>query len=90
MQEKNEVAEFEIRDLLAIGMTLVVLVIGISYGIDVTADVKDDFTANTAEYNSTVDGITALAKIPSKLPTLATIVMAAVIIGVLLRYMYVR
>lgn len=83
-------AEFGIQDLLAIGMTLVVLVIGLAYGLEVVGDVQADMTVNSAEYNATADGITALAKIPAKLPMVVTIVIAAVVIGLLVRYLYVR
>lgn len=36
-------------------------------------------TANSAEANATDDAITAVAKIPSNLPTIVTVVIAAVI-----------
>ena len=44
---KQEV-KFEIKELLGIGFTLLVLGIGIAYGLDVMDDVQDDMTANTA------------------------------------------
>jgi hypothetical protein len=84
----QEVAEFEIKDLLGIGMTLVVLVIGLSYGLQVTGEVRSEMTANSAEKNATGYGIAAIGKIPQKLPTIVTVIIAAVIIGILLRYLY--
>ena len=89
-QELNEVARFEIGDLMGIGMTIVVLVIGLAYGLQITGEVRDDMTAGTAEYNATQAGIAAVAKIPAKLGTVVTVVMAAVIIGILVRYLWVR
>lgn len=121
-QKQEQVAEFEFQDLLGIGMTLVVLIIGLAYGLEVTSDVQDDlgesacaartdgftvynatdnlcFNASnlgqssapaSAAFNGSVDGMTALAKMPAKLPMIVTIVIAAVIIGMLVRYMYVR
>ena len=80
--------QFEVGDLLTIGMTLVVLVIGIAYGLQVVGDVRDDMTANSEEKNATIDGIEAIAKIPEKLGTVVTIVIAAVIIGILVRYLW--
>lgn len=70
-------AKFELKDMLVIGLTFVVTVIGISYGISVTADIRDDFTANSAERNATESGIEALAKLPQKMPLIATVVIAA-------------
>ena len=88
LEKKKVVAEFEVKDLLGIGMTLVVLVIGLSFGLQVTGEVRDDMTADTAERNATEDGITAIGKIPEKLPTIVTVIVAAVIIGVLVRYLW--
>ena len=107
MKQTYEVVEFDITDMLPIGMTLVVAGIGIAYGIDVLSDLKDDafaaqattatcnstsgvYTGCGAQYNATVDSISATAKIPEKLPMIATVVVAAIIIGVLVRYLMVR
>lgn len=87
---KNEVAEFQIQELLPIGLTMVVLGIGLAYGLQVMGDVQDDMTANSAEYNATGDAITGVGKIPEKLPTIATVIVAAVVIGILVRYLFVR
>ena len=89
-EPQDEVVYFQLQDLLAVGMTLVVLGIGIAYGLNVMADVRDDFTAGTAERNATTDAITAIAKIPSKLGLIVTVVLAAIIIGILVRYLFVR
>ena len=86
----NKEARFEVADLMGIGMTLVVLVIGIAYGLQVTGEVQDDMTAGSAEYNATADGITAVSKIPNKLGTIVTVVLAAVILGILVRYLWFR
>ena len=87
---KKEV-KFQLSELLGIGMTLVVLGIGLAYGLQVMGDVKDDFTdTSSAEYNATVDAIDGVAKIPEKLPTIATVVVAAVIIGILVTYLWMR
>jgi len=79
-----------IGDLLGIGMTIVVLVIGLAFGLQITADVRDDMTPYSAEYNATTDGIEAVSKIPAKLGTIVTVVVAAILIGMLIRYLWVR
>jgi Na+-transporting methylmalonyl-CoA/oxaloacetate decarboxylase gamma subunit len=84
--EKHEV-QFQIGDLLPIGMTIVVLGIALAYGLQVMGDVKADMTANSMEANATEDAITAVAKLPEKLPTIVTVVVAAVIIGILITYL---
>ena len=89
MKQKT-VSEFEIRDMLPIGLTFVVLGIGLTYGLNVMGDVKDDMTAGTAERNASEDAISGVAKIPEKMPLIATVVVAAIIIGILVRYLLVR
>lgn len=82
--------KFQISELLGIGLTIVVLGIGLAYGLQVMGDVQDDMTASSAEYNATADAIDGVAKIPEKLPTIATVIVAAVIIGVLVTYIWAR
>lgn len=84
------VSEFEIQDLLPIGMTIIVLGIAMAYGLNVMGDVKTDMTANSSEYNASGDAIDAVAEIPAKLKLIVTVIMAAVIIGILIRYLYVK
>lgn len=85
--EQDIKAEYDIRHLLPIAMIFVVLGIAVTYGLDVMADVQADMTSGTLAYNATGDAMTGVAEIPSKMPTLATIVIAAVIIGVLVVYL---
>ena len=89
-QDLEMVAQFDVQDLLPIGMTIVVFGIGIAYGLNVMEDVQDDMTENSAAYNATGDGITAVAKFPSKLGLIVTVIIAAVVIGILVRYLFVR
>jgi hypothetical protein len=53
-------------------------------------DVQDDMTANSSEANATADAILGVAKIPDKLPMIVTVVIAAVIIGIIVRYLMIR
>jgi len=110
---KKTQSTFEINDLLPIGLTFVVVGIGIAYGLNVMGDMKTDFIAENkaascglnstggtggtiqynlcgAEYNATEDAIAGVAKIPSKLPLIATVVVAALVIGILVRYLMTR
>ena len=87
---KEEVAKFDIKDMLTIGLVFVVTGIGLAYGLNVMGDVRDDMTSNTAEYNATADAITGVAKIPEKLPLIATVVVAAIIIGIIIKFLVFR
>ena len=88
--KQEEVYEFQIADLLGIAMTFVVIGIGVAFGLNVQSDVRDDFTTNSYEYNATQASIVAVKKIPDKMGLIITVVLAAVIIGILTRYLFVR
>ena len=90
MKAEYEVVEFDITDMLPIGLTFVVLGIGLSYGLEVMGDVRDGMAANSAEKNATIDAIEGVSKLPEKMPMIATVVVAAIIIGILVRYLMVR
>lgn len=90
MQQNKTVAKFEIQDMLPIALTIVVVGIGIVYGIDVIADVRDDFTAGTDEYAAANNTLLGVSKFPEKLPMITTVIIAAIVIGILVRYMMVR
>jgi len=44
----------------------------------------------SAEFNASNDAIAGVARIPEKMPLIATVIVAAVIIGILVRYLMVR
>ena len=88
--DKTNTANFEVGDILYLALTLVVAGIGIAFGLNVLADTRDDFTADSAEYNATSDTITGVSKFTSKMGLIATVLVAAIVIGILVRYLFVR
>lgn len=111
VEEQDEKAMLEFSDLLGIGMTLVVLGIGLAYGADITSDVQSDQVTGTyhcglnatngtggtllydscgASYNVTNNSLLGLNKLSLKLPTIVGVMVAAVIIGVLIRHLYIK
>lgn len=109
--------EFDINDLVPIGVTLVVTGIVLAFGLQVLGNVKDDVgisrcadrsdvytrynttgdycqnatgsnfvQVGTADYNATTASINGVAKLPDKLPLIATVIVAVIIIGILLKY----
>lgn len=88
--EQKQVNEFRVQDLLPIGMTIIVLGIGLAFGLNVMGDVKNDMTSGSPEWIAANETVTGVAKIPSKLPLIVTVVIAAVIIGILVTYLLVR
>lgn len=104
----QEEVKYSVGELLSFAFTLVVIGIGVAYGLDVINDVGDDWVTGTngvganpgcnatnklacnTEYNATADSVEAVSNITEKLPTIATVVVASVIIGILLTYLYAR
>jgi len=99
---QKQVAKFDIKDILPIGLTIVVTGIGVAYGLDIMGDTRDDFVTDTAHcnsthtsacgaaYNGTTDAIDGVGKLPEKLPLIVNVIVAAIIIGILVRYLMVR
>ena len=83
-------AKFEIQDILPIALVLVVTGIGVAYGLNVMGSVKADMTASSFEANATQDAIEGVAKLPEKMPLIVNVIVAAIIIGILIRYLMIR
>jgi len=82
----KKVVEFDIGDMWPIALAFIVTGIGIAYGLSAMGDVKSSMTVNSAEYNATQSAIEGVAKFPAKFGIIATIVVAAIIIGIIVRY----
>ena len=73
-----------VTGLVSLAIVFVIYAIVSSYGAEIVSDTRDDFTANSVEYNisqNSLDGIDATAE---KMPTVGRIVVAAIIITVIL------
>ena len=89
---KDVEAQFELTDLMAIVMTLGVAGIGLIYMLQVQEDVKSDInaTASPEAYAAAGKVVTGTGKFGTKFGLIVTVVIAALIIGVLIRYLWVR
>ena len=88
--ENEQKAKFDIGDLLPIGITILVLGIALAYGLQIMGDLQGDMTANSLEANATTDAMEGIAKIPEKLPLIVTVILAAVIIGIIVKYLWMK
>ena len=86
--EKN--TKFDVGDLLPLALTIVVAGIGIAYGLSVLSDVKSGLTANSYEANATQETIEGVSKFSDKMGLIVTVIVAAILIGILVRYLMVR
>ena len=81
----------ELNQILTVGIIIAVAGIGLVFTMDIISDVKDDYDdSQTANDNLTMDVAsntqTSLTNIGTKMPLIATVVVAAILIGLLLRF----
>lgn len=69
---------------LALAFVIVAVVIGV--GATIITQVQSTQTANSYAYNASAQGLTGLDTMGDWLPTIAVIIAAAVVIGVIVRY----
>ena len=77
---------YDVKALAGLAITFVVITIIISFGATILDDIQDDQTSGDSDYNASDKGLEALTTFADWLPTLALIVVAAVIIGIIVRY----
>ena len=79
-----------LRDLAGIAITFVVVAITLAVGADILLNIRANFAGNTTAYNTTEYGLAAMNTLSSWLPTIAIIIAAAVVIGVIAAYFYMN
>jgi len=84
---EKQIVEFNIQDIWPIALVFVIAGLGIAYGLQAMGEAKADMATDSMEYNATGNAITGIAKFPAKFATIATIVIAAIIIMILVRYL---
>jgi len=79
---------FTLQDLATIGVTFVVIAIVLGMGAKVLDKVDNDMSGTAAA--AVANGTEGIAELSSWLPTIAIIIAASVIIGIVVTYFYVR
>jgi len=74
---------FTLNDLSGIAITFVVLAVVLGIGGTILTSIQAGQTTDGYAYNSTTDGLQALAELSGWQTTLAVIVVASVVIGVI-------
>lgn len=90
MKQNKKVAEFTIQELLPVVITFVVIGIAISVGLNVQETNRASLpnpTATSAAWNASGQAILGTATIANNLTLIATVVVAAIVIGILVRYL---
>ena len=78
---------YQVGDLLPLAIVFVVVAVAISLGADVLDDIQATQTTNSVAYNATGYGLTSMNTFAKWLPTIALVVVIAVIIGILIVYL---
>lgn len=78
---------FSIAALGSLAIVFVVATIIIAFGAQILGEIRADQTNATWENNVTISGLDALSTFGDWLPTLALVVVAAIIIGVVVMYL---
>lgn len=80
---------YTIGDMLPIGLTFVVLAVALAIGAVVLAEVQSSDAITTGSYaeNATLSGQEAVDEFAGWLPTIAIVVVAAIILGILIVYL---
>lgn len=75
---------FQLQQLIPAAIILIVIAIVLAFGALTLSKVQDQMTINSTEYNATASGLEGLDTAADFQPTLAIVVIAAIIIGVLI------
>ena len=78
---------YTVGDLLPLGITFVVLAIALSFGADIVGDIQASQTTNETAWNISGAGLSSIQVIADWLPTIALVVVAAVIVGIIITYL---
>ena len=78
---------YQVGDLLPLAITFVIVAVAISLGADVLDDIQDTQTVDSIAYNATGYGLQSMNTLAKWLPTIALVVVIAVIIGILVVYL---
>ena len=90
--QKKQVAEFDIKDLVPItvliGIAGIAAVLILQMQEETKADINE--TASPEAYAAAGKAVEGTAKIPNKLPMIAGVVVIAILVGILIKYLLGR
>ena len=78
---------YQVGDFLHMAIVFVVIAVAISLGADVLDDIQGTQSTDSTAYNATGYGLASMNTFAKWLPTIALVVVIAVIIGILIVYL---
>ena len=80
---QNKKGAMSLSDLAPVAIAFVFVAVVLGVGATVLSDIKADQTASSTAANATQEGLDSLSELSSWLPTIALVIAAAIVIGVL-------
>lgn len=88
--KRKKKAQTTVSSLLPLSITFVVLAIALGLGATVLSDIQKDQTVGSYAYNATGNGLVSMDTFAGYLPTIALVVVVAVILGIIIVYLAQR
>ena len=82
---KTEKTYLGIQDVWPIALVFIITGIGVAFGFDIIDDVSGDFEENSYAANATGFAEEGINNLTEKLPTIALVIVAAILITILVR-----
>jgi len=77
---------YSLQDMAPIAIAFVVIAVVLGVGATILASIQSGQTENGSAYNASGNGLTSMGTLSGWLPTIAVIVAAAVVIGIIVAY----
>ena len=78
---------YQVGDLLPLAITFVVVAVALGLGASILSEIQDTQVANSTSWNATGYGLSGVNTLAKWLPTIALVIVIAVIIGILIVYL---
>lgn len=81
---------FRLGDMSGIAIAFVVIAVVLGLGATVLGQIQDGQTADSYEYNATGNGLESMDTMSNYLPTIAIVVVLAIVVGIIVTYLAMR
>ena len=88
--KNNKTGQMGLNNLSGLAITFVMLAVVLGIGGTILDSIQDGQVVDSTAYNATQEGLNSLTTFADWLPTLATISVAAVVIGVISFFYFTR
>lgn len=83
MEEKKGQMSMGLNSLFSVGIIIIALIVLLAFGAKIVTDIGSGFTAGSTSKNITDEGVVNIRTINDYVPTLVSVVIAVIVIGLL-------